>query len=200
MPLWGGPTVPSPLTLSSTCCCPASAARPPARLPVQVKKIDIEAMPRSEEKEMFKEFMEEFNTATLPHRCALAGWCWLGGCWLGVVSVRPSCVDQRALGEAGWLGAWPVAFTCKAGQGKGTRHRTSSGGACLYRLPDMLSCTACPVLPCLQEVLRPGCVREAAGSQGSQEGRTRKGEELLLPCPVMQQLLPHVCFLGGCHC
>jgi hypothetical protein len=36
----------------------------------QVKKIDIEAMPRSEEKEMFKDYMEEFNTATLPHRWA----------------------------------------------------------------------------------------------------------------------------------
>ena len=34
----------------------------------QVKKIDIEAMPRSEEKEMFKEFMEEFNTASFPHK------------------------------------------------------------------------------------------------------------------------------------
>ncbi len=35
---------------------------------VQVKKIDIEAMPRSEEKEMFKDYMEEYNTATLPHK------------------------------------------------------------------------------------------------------------------------------------
>ena len=52
------------------CPPPPAQPRPPARL--QVKKIDIEAMPRSEEKEMFKEFMEEFNTATLPHR-------WGGG-------------------------------------------------------------------------------------------------------------------------
>ncbi|PSC69161.1 RNA-binding 25 [Micractinium conductrix] len=35
---------------------------------IEVKKIDIEAMPRSEEKEMFKEFMEEFNTASFPHK------------------------------------------------------------------------------------------------------------------------------------
>ncbi|EFN57120.1 hypothetical protein CHLNCDRAFT_143975 [Chlorella variabilis] len=35
---------------------------------MEVKNIDIEAMPRSEEKEMFKDYMEEFNTATLPHR------------------------------------------------------------------------------------------------------------------------------------
>lgn len=33
-----------------------------------MKKIDIEAMPRSEEKEMFKDYMEEYNTATLPHK------------------------------------------------------------------------------------------------------------------------------------
>lgn len=35
---------------------------------MEVKKIDIEAMPRSEEKEMFKDYMEEYNTATLPHK------------------------------------------------------------------------------------------------------------------------------------
>lgn len=35
---------------------------------IDVKKIDIEAMPRSEEKEMFTDFMEEYNTASLPHK------------------------------------------------------------------------------------------------------------------------------------
>ncbi|PRW57929.1 RNA-binding 25 [Chlorella sorokiniana] len=35
---------------------------------IEVKNVDIEAMPRSEEKEMFKDFMEEYNTATLPHK------------------------------------------------------------------------------------------------------------------------------------
>lgn len=30
-------------------------------------------MPRSEEKEMFKDFMEEYNTATLPHKWV--NWC-----------------------------------------------------------------------------------------------------------------------------
>ena len=38
---------------------------------LQVKNVDIEAMPRSEEKEMFKDFMEEYNTATLPHKWVL---------------------------------------------------------------------------------------------------------------------------------
>ncbi|KAI7841757.1 hypothetical protein COHA_004623 [Chlorella ohadii] len=35
---------------------------------IEVKNIDIEAMPRSEEKEMFRDFMEEYNTASLPHK------------------------------------------------------------------------------------------------------------------------------------
>lgn len=35
---------------------------------IEVKNIDLEAMPRSEEKELFKDFMEEYNTATLPHK------------------------------------------------------------------------------------------------------------------------------------
>lgn len=41
-------------------------APPPS--PSQVKNVDIEAMPRGEEKELFKDFMEEFNTASLPHK------------------------------------------------------------------------------------------------------------------------------------
>ncbi|KAL4433824.1 hypothetical protein ABPG75_000265 [Micractinium tetrahymenae] len=35
---------------------------------IEVKHVDLDAMPRSEEKEMFKDFMEEYNTATLPHK------------------------------------------------------------------------------------------------------------------------------------
>ena len=35
-------------------------------------------MPRAEEKEMFRDFMEEYNTATLPHRCG-AGRVRCGG-------------------------------------------------------------------------------------------------------------------------
>lgn len=38
-----------------------------------MKNIDLEAMPRSEEKELFKDFMEEYNTATLPHKCVVRG-------------------------------------------------------------------------------------------------------------------------------
>jgi len=34
---------------------------------IDVKKVDIESMPKSEEKELFKSFVEDFNTATLPH-------------------------------------------------------------------------------------------------------------------------------------
>ena len=43
---------------------------PAARVPLcaQVKKVDIEAMPRAEEKEMFRDFMEEYNTASLPSK------------------------------------------------------------------------------------------------------------------------------------
>lgn len=35
--------------------------------PLQVKKIDVEAMPKFEEKELFREYMEDYNTSTLPH-------------------------------------------------------------------------------------------------------------------------------------
>ncbi|KAI8465688.1 MAG: hypothetical protein J3K34DRAFT_79905 [Monoraphidium minutum] len=35
---------------------------------LDVKKVDVEALARWEEKEMFKEFVEDFNTGTLPHK------------------------------------------------------------------------------------------------------------------------------------
>lgn len=35
---------------------------------LEIKKADVEAMSRYEEKELFKSFMEDYNTATLPHR------------------------------------------------------------------------------------------------------------------------------------
>eukprot|EP00887_Chlorella_sp_A99_P003746 scaffold7.g3746.t1 len=45
------------------------AKRPEFQLwAMEVKKVDLEAMPRLEEKELFKDYMEEYNTATLPHR------------------------------------------------------------------------------------------------------------------------------------
>jgi len=34
----------------------------------EVKKIDCESMPRQEEKELFREYIEDYNTGTLPHR------------------------------------------------------------------------------------------------------------------------------------
>lgn len=34
----------------------------------QVKKANVEALPKWEEEELLAEFMEEFNTATLPHK------------------------------------------------------------------------------------------------------------------------------------
>ena len=52
----------------STSCDPDLFTAAPLPPGAQVKKIDIEAMPRGEEKEMFKDYMEEFNTATLPHK------------------------------------------------------------------------------------------------------------------------------------
>lgn len=33
-----------------------------------VQKVDIELLPKGEEKELFRSFMEDFNTGTLPHR------------------------------------------------------------------------------------------------------------------------------------
>ena len=35
---------------------------------LEIKKADVETMSRFEEKELFKSFMEDYNTATLPHR------------------------------------------------------------------------------------------------------------------------------------
>ncbi|KAL6780723.1 hypothetical protein ACKKBF_B12010 [Auxenochlorella protothecoides x Auxenochlorella symbiontica] len=35
---------------------------------IEVKKIDVEIMPKFEEKELFREYMEDYNTATLPHQ------------------------------------------------------------------------------------------------------------------------------------
>lgn len=35
---------------------------------VEVKKANVEALPKWEEKELFAEFMEDFNTGTLPHK------------------------------------------------------------------------------------------------------------------------------------
>lgn len=40
---------------------------------LDVKKVDVEALAKWEEKELFKEFVEEFNTGGLPHRCAPRG-------------------------------------------------------------------------------------------------------------------------------
>lgn len=34
----------------------------------EVKKLDIEVLPKAEEKEMFRTFCEDYNTATLPHQ------------------------------------------------------------------------------------------------------------------------------------
>ena len=35
---------------------------------IDVKKANVEALPKWEEKEMFAEYMEDFNTGTLPHK------------------------------------------------------------------------------------------------------------------------------------
>jgi len=35
---------------------------------MDVRKINVETMPRPEEKEVFKDYMEDYNTGTLPHR------------------------------------------------------------------------------------------------------------------------------------
>jgi carbamoylphosphate synthase large subunit len=35
---------------------------------VEVKGANIELLGKTEEKEMFREYMEDFNTGTLPHR------------------------------------------------------------------------------------------------------------------------------------
>lgn len=35
---------------------------------IEQKRLDFETMSRSREKELFSEFMEEYNTATFPHR------------------------------------------------------------------------------------------------------------------------------------
>jgi hypothetical protein len=37
---------------------------------LDVKKLDAEALAKWEEKELFREFVEDFNTGTLPHRWA----------------------------------------------------------------------------------------------------------------------------------
>lgn len=34
----------------------------------EAKRIDIEVLPKIEERELFRTFCEDFNTATLPHR------------------------------------------------------------------------------------------------------------------------------------
>lgn len=60
-------TVATPPDTSTRSCC-SHVCMAPA---LQVKNVDIEAMPRSEEKEMFKDYMEEYNTATLPHKWVL---------------------------------------------------------------------------------------------------------------------------------
>ncbi|MEW5303490.1 MAG: hypothetical protein WDW36_006176 [Sanguina aurantia] len=38
------------------------------RWALDVRKVDVEAMSKAEEKELFRDFMEDYNTATLPHR------------------------------------------------------------------------------------------------------------------------------------
>lgn len=35
---------------------------------MEVKKVDIENLPKQQEKELFTDFMEDYNTVTLPHR------------------------------------------------------------------------------------------------------------------------------------
>uniref|UniRef100_A0A7R9YWH1 Uncharacterized protein n=1 Tax=Chlamydomonas euryale TaxID=1486919 RepID=A0A7R9YWH1_9CHLO len=35
---------------------------------LEVKKIDIETLPRNDERELFRDYIEDFNTGTLPHR------------------------------------------------------------------------------------------------------------------------------------
>lgn len=35
---------------------------------IDIKKANVEALPKWEEKEMFAEYMEDFNTGTLPHK------------------------------------------------------------------------------------------------------------------------------------
>lgn len=34
----------------------------------EVQKVDIETLPKFEERELFRTYMEDFNTGTLPHR------------------------------------------------------------------------------------------------------------------------------------
>jgi hypothetical protein len=47
----------------------AYAKRPEFALwATEVKRIDIESLPRFEEKELFRSFMEDYNTATMPHQ------------------------------------------------------------------------------------------------------------------------------------
>ena len=99
------PPLPDPL--------PASPASLPSSSP-KVKNIDIEAMPRSEEKEMFKDYMEEFNTATLPHRWALAARV-ATACrraarpGIGAASSIPRAVRRR---PAAWLALAGVPRCC----------------------------------------------------------------------------------------
>jgi hypothetical protein len=40
---------------------------------LDVKKVDAEALAKWEERDLFKEFVEDFNTGTLPHQCVWGG-------------------------------------------------------------------------------------------------------------------------------
>lgn len=42
----------------------------------EVKGVNVELLGRAEEKELFKEYLEDFNTGTLKHRCV---WMCDGG-------------------------------------------------------------------------------------------------------------------------
>ena len=57
-----------PLSRSTKCLPthPNSHTSRPLITP-QVKNIDVEVLPKYEEKDLFKEYMEDYNTATLPH-------------------------------------------------------------------------------------------------------------------------------------
>jgi hypothetical protein len=60
---------------------------------LDVKKVNVEALARWEEKELFKEFVEDFNTGTLPHRWGGDGVLRGGN---GVEPLRDCSFDYRS--------------------------------------------------------------------------------------------------------
>ena len=35
---------------------------------LEVKKVDVETLPKNDERELFRDYIEDYNTASLPHR------------------------------------------------------------------------------------------------------------------------------------